>query len=164
VTPSTTTQTAGDPPGGDLLGEGLGEGPGGPGWEVGEEPGVGAPDAGGDGCGPGVVGDVPGVGPRDFPVVGDVPGVGTGAGGPEACGFGPRGPGLRSAGPPPGSDAFDPGEEVGPPARPGPGEDWPPGGADPGGPAAACRAPGPYSTVIAIRLAATATAAVSRAQ
>jgi subtilisin family serine protease len=122
---------------------------------VGDEPGVGAPEAGGDGCGAGVVGDVPGVGAGDFPGVGDVP---------EVCGFGPRGLGLRAAGPPPGSDAFDPGEEVGPPARPGPGEDWPPGGADPGGPAATCRAPEAYSTLIAIRLAATATAAVSSTQ
>jgi hypothetical protein len=128
---------------------------------VGEEPGVGAPDVGGDGRGAGVVGDVPGAG--DFPGVGDKPGVGTGTGVPEACGFGPLGLGLRAAGPPPGSDPTDPGEELGPLARPGPGEDWPPG-ADPGGPAAVCRAPEPYSMVIAIRLAATATAAVSSTQ
>jgi hypothetical protein len=159
VTPSTTTQTAGDPPEEDLLGEGLG----GPGWEVGQEPGVGWPDVGGAGAG--CVGDVPGGG--DFPGVGDGPGVGTGTGVPEDCGFGPRGPGLRPAGWPgtvPG-DAEEVWAPPVPPVRPGPGPGpGPPGCSVTGAPAAVCGAPEPYSTVSVSAPAATATAAVSNAQ
>jgi len=100
------------------------------------------------------------------PGVGEAPGVGTGTGVPDACGVGAPGLGFRAAGPP-GSDPGGAGEErarPGPLAWSGPGEDWTPGCSAVGGPAAACGAPDPRSTVIAMTVAVTATTAVSSAQ
>jgi hypothetical protein len=158
MTPSTSTQSPGDPPDGDVLGEGPGEEPDGLGQGLGEEPGAGAPDGGcgrGDGC---EGGGVPGAG--------EVPGTGTGTGVPDACGVGLPGLGFRAAGCP-GSDPGGAGEErvrPGPLAWSGPGEDWTPGCSAVSGPVAACVAPGPRSIVTAMTVAVTTTAAVSSAQ
>jgi hypothetical protein len=157
--PSTSTQTPGDPPDGDVLGEGVGEELEGLGQGLGEEPGVGAPGGGCEGRGDGCEGG-------DVPGAGEAPGVGTGTSVPVACGFGAPGLDFRAAGCP-GSDPGGAGEDPARPgllAWPGPGEDWMPGRSAVGSRAAACGAPDPCSIIIAMTTAVIATAAVSSAQ